>query len=209
MGLLCGSCSEETEIADIPLVCGKTMGQIQKAVMQRIFSSGSTKNTIADPTLLASWTPLLAASDGTKVVQTPYITDPNNEPGEARTYGGGNETRDGIELIIGTEPTTFTGKLLSQRQDTIEALKKYACENVGTWLVDEHGNIGCLADDVDSPTTYYPIPVYAIHVGDLTFGNFEGIDFNGIQWKMKANWSDKFVVVTPSDFNALTDLITP
>lgn len=212
MGLIC-TCGA-TEIPDIPLDdCPESLGQIQKGIFQRIYSSGITKNKFviasANPNVIASWTPLLSASDGTKVVQSPYIQAPNSEPGAPRTYGGGNETRDGIELIIGSEATAFTGNILRSKQNTIAAMKELMCEVLGVYLVDEHGNIGCLADDVDTPTEIYPIPIHAFFVGDKSFGNYEGVDMNGIQWKMRPNWSDKFTIVKPTDFNALTDLVTP
>jgi hypothetical protein len=209
MSLLC-NCPESAAIPNVPISdCPVAFGQTQKAILQRVFSTGTTKNTIADPTLLASWAPLLAAADGTKVVQTPYLTAPETEPGAARTFGGGNATLGGIEITIGREPTPFTGTILRNPQDTIKALKNYQCENVGVWLVDEYGRIGCLVDDHDTPTTYYPIPVSGFFVGDKDLGGLEEADLNAIMWKFFPNWSDQFVIVTPADFNALTDLVTP
>lgn len=209
MALIC-TCPLDAAIVDVPLdACPESMGQIQKAVFQRVFSSGATKNTIADPTLLASWTPLLAAADGTKVVQSPYLQAPTTEPGAARTYGGGNETLGGIEINIGREPTNFTANILQSKQNTIKALKDLQCETLGVWLVDENGMIGCLADDPAAPTTYYPIPIHSLFIGDKNFGGLENPDMNGISWKKMPNWSDNFVMVKPADFNALSDLVTP
>jgi len=209
MTLLC-NCPLDAALNDIPLSeCLEDLGQVQKAVLQRVFSTGGTKNTIADPTAQADWTPLLAAADGTKVVQTPYLNEPVTEPGAARTYGGGNATLGGIEIAIGREPTSFNASILRSPQNTIAALKNLQCENVGVYLIDEHGRIGCLADDIDTPTTYYPIPVSGLFVGDKNLGGLETPDMNAIMWKFFPNWSDKFVVVTPTDFNALTDLVTP
>ena len=209
MGIICGD--TDGPIADIPICDGnEALNQIQKLILQKVFSSGSTKNTIADPTLLASWTPLLAATDNTKVVQTPYINAPDSSAGEARTFGGGNQTRNGITKIKGRNPSSFEGMFYEERQDTIEALKKYQDKTgMGIWIVDENGDIGCLADDVANPTTYYPIPIEALFIGDKAFGNFEDVDSNMISFELAPNWSDKFTVVRPSDFNALTDLATP
>lgn len=209
MGLVC-NCPVSASLADVPIdLCPESMGQVQKAIMQRVFTIGSTRNQIADPKTLASWTPLLAAADGTKAVQTPYLQAPTTEPGAAKTYGGGNETLGGIELIIGREPTSFTANILRSKQNTIKALKEYQCENVGVWIIDENGMIGCIADDPETPTAFYPIPVSGFFVGDKTFGGAEAPDMNTVQWKFLPNWSDNFVMVKPTDFNALTDLITP
>jgi hypothetical protein len=209
MGLIC---STSGALGNVPLNadCREALAQIQKTVIQKVFSSGTTLNTIADPTLLASWTPLLAATDNTKVVQTPYLNAPASEAGEARTFGGGNETRGGVELIIGSDPSSFEAMMYDQKQNTIEALKAYKEQpNIGVWFVDENGDIGCLADDLDTPTTYYPIPIQSFFVGDKKFGNYDEPDMNKIMWQMAADWSDKFTVVRPTDFNALTDLVTP
>lgn len=209
MGLICAN---DGVIDNVPLNndCREALAQIQKAVFQKVFSAGTTKNTIANPTLLASWTPLLAATDNTKVVQTPYLNAPVSEAGEARVFGGGNETRNGIEVIIGSEPSSFEAMIYDAKQDTIEALKLYKSkQNIGVWLIDENGDIGCLADSLTTPTTYFPIPVQSLFIGDKKFGNYDEPDMNKIMWKMAANFSDKFTVVRPTDFNALTALVTP
>lgn len=209
MSILC-TCPQAAAISDVPITdCPDEMGQIQKVILQRVFSTGSTKNAIADPTLLASWTPLLASATGTKAVQTPYLHGPATEPGAARTFGGGNATLGGIELIVGREATAFTANFMREHQKTIKALKEYQCENVGVWLVDEFGRIGCLVDDHDTPTEYYPIPVSGLFVGDRNLGGLEEPDMNAIMWKFFPNWSDMMVIVTPSDFNPLTELATP
>jgi hypothetical protein len=213
MSLLC-NCPAGAALADIPISeCPESFGQVQKVIFQRIFSTGSTKNSFvaatADPKLKASWTPLLAAADGTKVVQSPYIQAPTTEAGAAKTYGGGNETLGGIEIIIGREPTSFTGNILRSTQDTIAALKTFMCETVGVYLVDEFGRIGALVDNRTTPTEYSPIPIQGLFVGDKSLGGLEAPDMNVVSWKFFPNWSDNLVILTPTDFNALTDLATP
>lgn len=212
MSLLC-NCPAGASLDDIPLSdCPESLGQVQKVIFQRIFSTGATKNAFtseASPMLMASWTPLLAAADGTKAVQSPYLQAPTTEAGAARTYGGGNETLGGVELIIGREPTSFTANILRSAQKTIAAMKKYMCENVGVFLVDEFGRIACLVDDVDAPTEYFPIPIQGLFVGDKSLGGLEAPDMNVVSWKFFPNWSDNLVIVTPTDFNALNDLVTP
>lgn len=213
MSLLC-NCPAGAALADVPISeCPESFGQVQKVIFQRIFTTGSTKNSFAvpasDPKLKASWTPLLAAADGTKVVQSPYIQAPTTEAGAAKTYGGGNETLGGIEIIIGREPTSFTGNILRSTQDTIAALKTFMCETVGIYLVDEFGRIGMLVDNRTTPTKYSPIPIQGLFVGDKSLGGLEAPDMNAISWKFFPNWSDNLVILTPTDFNALTDLVNP
>ncbi len=77
------------------------------------------------------------------------------------------------------------------------------------YLNDEYGRIIALADDVVTPTEIYPIPIASLFVGDKMLGGLEDVDKNTISWKFFPNWSDKLVIITPTDFNALTDLVTP
>lgn len=209
MGLNCG-CPAGAHIADLSIAeCKESMGQLQKVLFQRIYKTAGTLNSIDDLTKKASFTTLLSAADGSKVTVSPYIQGPTTEPGAARTFGGGNETLGGIEIIIGREPTTFTGTIYQESQKTIAQLKQYMCENVGVYLIDENGNIGCLVDDMDEPTKYMPIPIGKLFVGDKNLGGFENPDSNTIEWSFFPNWSDKFFIVKREDmdYNPLTDLV--
>jgi len=217
MGILI-DCPQGAEISDVDISrCPESVGQVQKAVFQRLNSAAGVKNkfviAVDDPNVIASWTPKLAASDGTKVVQTPYIQAPVTEAGAAREFGGGNETLGGVPIVIGREATAFTGNMLFVSQATIAELKTYQGEAIagglGVFLCDEHGRVIGVADDVDTPTEVYPIPVAGLFVGDKTLGGLEGADMNMISWKFLPNWSDKLVIIKPADFNSLTDLVTP
>lgn len=213
MSLLC-NCPVGAALGSVPLSdCPNSLGQIQKVVFQRVFSTGATRNSFtiasANPNVKASWTPLLAATDGTKVVQSPYLSAPAFEAGAARTYGGGNETLGGIEIILGREATAFTGNILRAPQTTIKALKAFMCENVGVYLIDEFGRITGTVDNTTTPTKFYPIPISALFVGDKAIGGLETPDMNALTWKFLPNWSDNLHTVVPTDFDALTELLTP
>ena len=189
--------------------CPETFGQIQKVAIQRMTKADGTKNTIADPTLLANWTSLLAAADDTKVVITPYIQAPTAEGGAARTFGGGNETLGGVEEIIGREPTPFTGVIRKVPQSIIKAMKELTCETIGVYLFDENGAIGAIKGGTEASPVYSPIPIRSFFVGDKTLGGLEAPDSNAIQWSFLPNWSDDLVILAPQDFNPLTDLVPP
>jgi hypothetical protein len=211
-------CPLPAEIPDIATAtCLEDFGQIQKLSLQRQFASAGTKNAFPDTglgeiRLLASWTALLAAIDNTKVQVTPDVENPTSEAGAARTVGGGNATIGGITKNIGREPSTMTFTLNAYNQGIIEDMKAYEYElAIGVYLFNEHGQIGCLVDDRDTPTEYYPIPIAprTFFVGDKMFGGLEAEDSNTLTYQFLPNWSDKFVVVDPTDFNPLTDLVNP
>lgn len=207
MGLNCG-CPAGAHLADLNIPdCKESMGQVQKVIFQRLYAANGTKNTITDPKVKASWTALLSAADDTKCIVSPYIQGPTTEPGAARTWGGGNDSLGGISVIIGSEPTTFSGNIYQESQSVIKVLKSYMCETIGVYLIDENGRIGCIADDPAKPTAYSPIPIHSFFVGDKNLGGYEAPDGNAISWSFLPNWSDNFVIVTPTDFNPLTDLV--
>lgn len=199
------------------VTCPESFGQIQKVAFQRlngthplIVLTGKTGYETKDIAKLAVWTSFLTSENEDKIVISPYIEAPTAEAGAARTFGGGNETLGGIEMIIGREATAFTGVIRRAPQDIIKALKELQCEswgdNLGVYLFDENGAIGCLkgqatADVVEAD----PIPIRSLFFGDKTFGGLEAPDSNAVQWSFLPNWSDGFTIVAP-EFNPLTDL---
>ena len=209
MGLNCG-CPAGEHLADLEIAeCKESLGQIQKVLIQRVYNTAGVKNTVSadDIKAKAQMTPLLSAADGTKLIVSPYIQNPTTEPGAARTFGGGNQTLGGIELVIGREPTTFTGIIYQEAQSTVKTMKEYSCENIGVYLVDENGNIGALSED--DGKNLMPIPVGKFFVGDKKLGGFEEPDSNAIEWNFFPNWSDNLVIIkgTDLDYSPLTDLV--
>ena len=209
MGLNCG-CPAGKHLNDLEIAeCKESFGQIQKVIFARIFSSTGVKNKIPKETIStkATMTPLFAAGDGTKLIVSPYIQNPTTEPGEARTFGGGNQTLGGIEIVIGREPTTFTGVIYQESQSVIKTLKTYSCEKIGVFLIDENGNIGAI-DEAGDGANYEPIPVDKFFVGDKNLGGYEEPDSNTISWSFYPNWSDNLVLIKADtlDYNPLTEL---
>ena len=213
MSLTC-QCPAAAAITTIPAVaCGENFGQIQKVAFQRLRKADGTRNSFtstASILLKASWTALLAAVDGSKVVVSPYIEAPTSEPGAARTFGSGNETLGGVEEILGAEPTAFSAVLRRMPQNVIKIMKELMCEsnagNLGVYLFNDNGQIEALQDQTTA-TTYYPIPIRSFFVSDKGHGGLENPDSNNMSWQFAPNYSDDLKIVTPTDFNPLTDLI--
>lgn len=210
MSVVC-SCPAATALTSIPgLTCGENFGQIQKLAFQRIYSTGSTRNTMTETSIktLSDWQTLMAAADGTKVVVTPYVEAPTQEGGDPITYGGGNETLGGAEEIVGRGASTITFALRKYPQDIIKALKALQCETqLGVWLFNEHGQIeGTLVSGTPGTDgVYAPIPIRSLFVGDKIHGGLEEPDNNSLQFAFLPNYSDDLVIVTPS-FNPLLAL---
>lgn len=215
------ACPAASALATIPAVgCAESFGQIQKVAFMRLKKADGTVNSFVDGSAtgidkLAAWTAKMAKTDGEKVVISPYIQAPTQEAGEARTFGGGNETLGGVEMVIGRNPSTFSGVMRAVPQSVIKAMKELQCEaqgdNLGVVLFDENGNIEAIkkSETVEQVTTvsYLPIPIRSLFIGDKTHGGLEAPDSNAISWSFLPNYSDDLSIVAPSDFNPLTDLV--
>ena len=209
MGLNCG-CPAGAHLADLQIAdCKESLGQIQKVIIQRRFSSAGVLNKIAatDIKSKTAMAALAAAADGTKIIISPYIQNPTTTPGEARTFGGGNQTLGGIEIVIGREATSFEGIIYQEKQSTIKTMKEYSCEDIGVYLIDENGNIGAIKNGTKDE--YHSIPLRSFFVGDKNLGGYEEPDSNTIKWSFLPNWSDDLEIIkqTDMDYNPLTDLV--
>ena len=213
MSLIC-QCPAAAAITTIPAVsCPENFGQIQKVAFQRLRKADGTRNSFTATAaigLKASWTALLAAADGSKVVVSPYINAPADSGGDARMTSGGNDDLGGIPEVLGGNPVQFDGSLRSIPQSVIKTMKSLQCEanagNLGVFLFDENGKIEAIKDATEADT-YYPIPIRALFIGSKIHGNFDAKDSNAISWQYPDNYSDDLAIVTPTDFNPLTDLV--
>lgn len=208
---LCSVCVLPAEIPDIAASTGKVrLNEIQKIIFQRT-KDGTTLNEITiastNPNLLATWTALKAASDNTKVTVSPYIDAPESEAGGPREFGGPGETRGGIPIRFGRENTPFSARLMDMQTAIIEDLKSYECEEeLSVFFINECGNIIGKNDDNASPTTFRGFPIRSFFISDLNMGQYSAPDYYMIQFNLLPNWSDNLHIVTPSDFDALTEL---
>lgn len=221
MSLIC-QCPAATYITTIPNVqCPENFGQIQKVAFQRLRNADGTANTFAKVTgtpdsasiiLKANWVSKMSATDGSKIVVSPYINAPADSGGDARMSSGGNDDLGGIPVVLGGNPVQFAGQLRAIPQDVIAIMKELQCEaaagNLGVYLFDENGNIEAIKDPSDAAgLTFKPIPIRALFIGSKIHGNYDAKDMNNISWQYPDNYSDNLDIVTPSDFNPLTDLI--
>lgn len=213
MSLVC-QCPAAAALPTIPNVtCPENFGQIQKVAFQRLRKADGTRNsfTTASSILLkASWTAMLVAADGGKIVVSPYINAPADSGGDVRLTSGGNDDLGGVQQVLGGNPVQFDGQIRSVPQSLIKAMKELQCEanvgNLGVFLFDENGKIEAIKD-ATTDGTYYPIPIRALFIGSKIHGNYDAKDSNAISWQYPDNYSDDLVILAPTDFNPLTDLI--
>ena len=214
------ACPAANALTTIPAAtCAESFGQIQKVAFMRLKKADGTVNKFTDGVSTgidkkAAWTAAMALTDGGKVVISPYIQAPTEDGGDARTFGGGNDTLGGVEIVIGRNPMNFSGVMRGVPQSIVKVMKELQCEasgdNLGVILFDENGNIEALKEVVSGTPdviSYKPIPIRSLFVGDKVHGGLEAPDSNAISWKFLPNYSDDLAIVAPSDFNPLTDLV--
>lgn len=209
MGLNCG-CPVGSSLETLKdQQCKSSFGQIQKLLFQRRTDGHGALNLIAAADIVkkVTWDGLIGATDDTAVTVSPELSNPETEPGAARTFGGDNQTAGGIQIIVGREATQFTGAFYELDQSIIKTMKSYQCEDLTVYFVDEYGNIGCIAHTPGN-SSYSGVPVKSFFIGDKDFGGLTDPDSNTISFNMLPNWSDDFTIVKQStmDFNPLTDL---
>lgn len=185
--------------------CAKRFGQTQKVIFQRLYD-GSTRNGIADGSsagqagLLASWTALKAANDGTKIAVSPFVENPTPDGGDAKTVGGGNESLNGAERVIGSNPVGMTFRLNNKDQAIIDEMKKLMCEslgnNLGVYLINENGQIMGRKETNGTTVTWYPMPIQTLYISDLMPGGLDADDYNDMSFKFVPGYSDKVDFIT-------------
>ena len=200
------SCTTTAALPDIPNTeCKQSFGQIQKLAFVRIYSTGTTKNkfdSTNDITKLTAWQKFTSASDGTKIVVTPFVEAPTQDGGDAITFGGGNDTLGGVERRVGRNATNMSFALREWMQSAIKTLKSLECEDaLGVYLINEHEQIEARKVGEE----YFPLPIQSLFVGDKIHGGLQEPDSNSLQFSFAPNYSDDLVIVTP-EFNAVTDL---
>jgi hypothetical protein len=158
--------------------CYENFGQIQRLVFWRSGYSLSVASAEID----SVWQDLL--DDGIIAV-TPYVSGATVAPGAAREYGGGNDTRNGIPIVLGSEYSVFDANLLRQRQEVIVELKKLVCEQLDVIFVNENLQLGY----DERAGRVYGFPIAGLFVSDVSLLGYSEAQRNIIRFMLPANWS--------------------
>jgi len=178
--------------------CPVNFGQIQKLVFWR---HGQSITSVATAEVEATWTVLLAATGDTKAVVTPYASGATLAPGEARQYGGGNDTIDGIPVIIGSEPSVFNGRFLQIDPSQTALLKKLMCEDLDVVFINENGQFGYR----DVSGAFHGFHIRGLFVGDFSIPGYAEPSGSAMSFMIPSGEMDGFKISDATDF-ALTML---
>lgn len=206
---LCGSIP--SALASVTDACFN-MGEVQRIYFQRTYSTGTTLNLFtissANPNVIASWTSLLSASDGTKVLAPNTIVHaPTFAKGNKIEFGGNGETAGGVPIYMGHEPGQFNANLLYRAAQTIEGFIDLTGEDLSVYFELEDGRIIGQVDDNASPNTFRGIEIDQIAIGDREGDNRTQPGFNTLEFYLPFRWSKYLYAVTPSDFTARTQIV--
>jgi hypothetical protein len=192
------TCPVPTALPDIvtSAPCYENFGQIQKLVFWR---RGKKIVSIGTAEIEATWTARLASATADKAVVSPFIAGATVVPGEARSYGGGNDTKDGIPILLGGEASAFEARILRYDQETISLLKQLQCEELDVIFINENGQFGW--SDKDGNDTFYGFPLEGFFVSDLALPGYAEPIHNMIRFMLPSGWSDSFKISNSLDFS--------
>jgi len=214
---ICACPAPEALTTIIKKNCPENLGQIQRFLIQR---AGFTFDAAGTPTpssilLLASWTPLFIATDSSKVVSTPYVENVVIPRTEAATEGGGdNTTIDGVEIIVGANAVRMTGQIADTPSAIIQQTRELMCEPDLVWYgINHRGQI--IAKDLNPETPaaaskqYTGLAMQSAFVSDAGSEGLNTRDKADFSFGLAYGWRDDVALLTPTDFNAKTDLWPP
>lgn len=190
-------------VADV--TCKENFGQIQKAIFCLLSSNGTETTVSADADGIVT---ALQALIPSKALISPYLEAPEQEAGDARTFGGGNDTPNGVEEYLGMNPSTFTAQMRGIPQSIIAGMKQLICfgeveDNLGVYLINGSGAIEGISGGTTQAPTLAPIPIRALRISDKIHGGYDEPDRNEISWQFLEDYSDKLIIVAPTSGNAL------
>jgi hypothetical protein len=204
------SCPKPTALAAAPdPSCPVRFDQIQKMGIRRI--TGKTSLTTATILLATNITPLLSASDDTKLLITPFLMDfkiPQSEP--IKQGGNDNTTLNGIPKLEGFGFVTVTAEIRNVDFSTAQALRALASESGG--IMPGQTNLeGFLFNRyqkviVDNPssTVANGFKLYNFAVSDVGTEGLNKDNIFKISFELEPLWSNTAKILTPTDWNPLT-----
>ena len=173
--------------------CAQDVGQVQKFIFWR----RDNNTTVASAITSTYWSTALTATGDSKAVVSPFCGNVEVEPGDAREFGGGNETKDGIPIIKGSEATILTGRFYQEDQDIIGIMKDWKCEKLDVIMINENNQL--IYDDRGGATVY-GFPLESLNIKDLKIGGFTDADYNEFSMRLVPDWSDGLEISTATTF---------
>lgn len=204
------TCPAPTALADIPAQsCPERYDQLIRMFLMRRQSAALFTTTTVK--LAATWTPLFAETDSTKIVKTPLLSNVVIPPGEILKEGGNdNTTINGIPRLNGRGFAAVTIQLQDAEAAVRKALRALASEsalqpgftNLEAIFVNRFGQLIYRAGS--TPTDVFGIPLYNFVVGDVGTEGFGKSNIANMSFDLAPGWSDDVAMIGVTDFNPVT-----
>lgn len=156
---------------------------------------------------LATWTPLLAATDDTKIVASPLFAGMTFPPSEGLFEGGNdNTTISGVEIYKGEGQVKVTGTFTGLSPAIAEELRSFSRESqaslgVSNLTVYMPNRLGEVVHD----NAYHGVPIYNFRLSSVGSEGYGAKNKHTFSFSLPGDW-DKNIGMTKPTFNPLTDL---
>lgn len=197
-------CPPPAALASIPAQnCPFRMDQqVRMAFGRRAVPAFATEAAIK---LLATWTPLIAATDNTKVVLSPLFAGMVIPGSEGIFVGGGdNTTFNGIREYQGENFVTVTGTFKNMSPAVKDALDLLSQESLASSV--GVSNLEIILFNKDGYAAHRNldfIPIYNFRVGSRGSEGLNANDIHTFSFDLLPNW-EKGLTMTKLSFDPLT-----
>jgi hypothetical protein len=122
-------------------------------------------------------------------------------PGDARSFGGGNETINGSPIRIGLEPTEATGRMYHYDQGTIIGdMRKLESERLEVLFVNEAGQLAYNSKGTAATVYGFPVDLRSFQIKDMNVGDRSTPPYNDFVFNMPSLWSSGLKLSAATSF---------
>lgn len=193
-------CPASTALTLGNIDCLINITEVDKLLIRR---RGQADIALAALNLKAGVDALLAASDSTKLILTPFLYNSAIEPGGVITD---DKKLMGISVVVGEEPSKMTAKL--RLTSAIYAELKDMEDEIGleAILINQDGSL--FAKDGVASDTFTGIPFESMFTSATRVGGHGTADENDFELSFKSDWFENLEVIKADtlDYKALYDI---
>lgn len=185
------------------------IGQIVRLIFQQPYDGGTTGSqfaTLAAAQTLATWTTMLAATDGTAMFSTPLFSNSKiSQPKPLETGADSNLTYRGQPEFFGMGGSMLSGEFRGKDAPSLTSMQNLAAfsqqdaggiSNLSAYMVTDSGDV--VAKGTQSGTTLTliePINIFNFWYGTQSTEGFASATVTGLGLWLPPYWSDNLVMI--------------
>lgn len=185
--------------------------QLRQLGVEPFIATGTSATPI---TKKASWATYVAATDETKIVFTPIFAALTIPQSEAKEEGGNdNSTAFGIPEYVGENTVKVESEYKNIAPAVVAALRKLVQQSIPqtgsyrltVYLFTKNGQILCVETTQANVAKHSGNPLFNLRFSSRGSEGFNASDKVKQGWYFPSDWDEKVTLITPEDFNPLTD----